>query len=45
MIILSLLIRGIIPCAIGWIGCEIYHRWEDKNECIFCDNDNNTDSK
>lgn len=21
------IIRAIIPCAMGWIGCEIYHRW------------------
>lgn len=25
-------IRAIIPTLLGWIGCEIYHRWEDKNE-------------
>jgi hypothetical protein len=22
----------IIPVLMGWIGCELYHRWEDKNE-------------
>ena len=26
------IIRNIIPVLIGWIGCELYHRWEDKNE-------------
>lgn len=26
------IIKTIIPVLIGWIGCEIYHRWEDKNE-------------
>lgn len=24
------IIKSIIPCVLGWIGCEIYHRWEDK---------------
>ena len=24
--------KTIIPVLIGWIGCEIYHRWENKNE-------------
>lgn len=23
-------IESIVPCAIGWIGCEIYHRWIDR---------------
>lgn len=26
------IIRNIIPVLIGWICCEIYHRWEDKDE-------------
>jgi len=26
------IIRIIIPVLMGWIGCELYHRWEDKNE-------------
>lgn len=26
------IIKTIIPVLIGWIGCEIYHRWENKNE-------------
>lgn len=24
------IIKSIIPVLIGWIGCELYHRWEDK---------------
>ena len=26
------IIKSIIPVLMGWIGCEICHRWEDKNE-------------
>lgn len=26
------IIKVVIPVLMGWIGCEIYHRWEDKNE-------------
>ena len=26
------IIKVVIPVLIGWIGCELYHRWEDKNE-------------
>lgn len=26
------IIRAIIPTLLGWIGCELCHRWEDKNE-------------
>jgi hypothetical protein len=26
------IIKSIIPVLIGWVGCEIYHRWEDKND-------------
>lgn len=26
------IIRNIIPVLLGWIGCELCHRWEDKNE-------------
>ena len=26
------IIRSIIPVAIGWIACEIYHIWERKNK-------------
>lgn len=21
-------IRAIIPVLMGWIGCELYHKWE-----------------
>ena len=24
------IIRAIIPSAMGWIGCEIYHRWIER---------------
>lgn len=26
------IIKSIIPCVLGWIGCEIYHRWEVRND-------------
>lgn len=29
---MTYIIRVIIPVLMGWIGCELYHRWEDKNE-------------
>ena len=25
-IMIYYIIKSIIPCALGWIGCEIYHR-------------------
>lgn len=28
------IIKSIIPVLLGWIGCEICHRWEDKNDTI-----------
>lgn len=29
---MTYIIRVIIPVLMGWIGCELYHRWEGKNE-------------
>lgn len=26
------IIKSIIPCALGWIGCEIYHRMTKEEE-------------
>ena len=30
---MTYIIRVIIPVLMGWIGCELYHRWEDKEQC------------